>query len=54
MQNYRHHIEEHLLPAFEALAVMEISLTDIALWEKAERAEGYAESSIKSWRSTCI
>lgn len=52
MQNYRHHVEEHLLPAFETMAVVEISQTDIALWEKAERAAGYAESSIKSWRST--
>ncbi len=26
--------------------------TDIAAWEKGERAAGYAESSIKTWRST--
>lgn len=52
MQNYRRHIEEHLLPAFEHAAVVEISRDDVAAWEKRERAVPYAESSIKSWRST--
>jgi integrase len=52
MQNYRHHIEEHLLPAFEDWAVADIQKTDIAAWEKRERAAGYAESSIKTWRAT--
>jgi integrase len=52
MQNYRHHIEEHLLPAFEDSAVTDIGPADVAAWEKRERAAGYAESSIKTWRST--
>ncbi len=52
MQNYRRHIEEHLLPTFEDVAVADIVPADVAAWEKQERAAGYAESSIKSWRST--
>ncbi|WP_064745386.1 LacI family DNA-binding transcriptional regulator [Pseudonocardia acaciae] len=51
LQNYRRHIEEHLLPTFESYAVDEITRTDIGEWEKRERALGYAESSIKSWRA---
>ncbi|MFF3146823.1 hypothetical protein ACFVRU_35185, partial [Streptomyces sp. NPDC057927] len=35
MQNYRRHIEEHLLPAFEDSAVADILSTDIAAWEKS-------------------
>lgn len=52
MQNYRRHIEEHLLPAFEGMAVADILPSDVAAWEKRERAAGYAESSIKTWRAT--
>jgi integrase len=52
MQNYRHHIEEHLLPAFEHTAIADITDLDVATWEKSERAAGYAESSIRTWRST--
>jgi site-specific recombinase XerD len=52
MQNYRRHIEEHLLPEFEAMAVGDILASDIAAWEKKERAAGYAASSIKTWRAT--
>jgi integrase len=52
MQNYRHHIEEHLLPAFENSAVADIQPKDIGAWERHERAAGYAEASIKTWRST--
>lgn len=52
MQNYRRHIEEHLLPAFEAFSVTDILPSDVAAWEKRERAAGYAESSIKTWRAT--
>jgi integrase len=52
MQNYRRHIEEHLLPTFEAKAVADISSADVAAWEKRERAAGYAESSVKTWRAT--
>ena len=52
MQNYRRHIEEHLLPTFEDMAVADIMPSDVATWEKHERADGYAESSIKTWRGT--
>lgn len=52
MQNYRRHIEEHLLPAFEDFAIAEILSTDIAAWEKRERAVPYAASSVKTWRAT--
>ncbi|HET9518818.1 MAG TPA: LacI family transcriptional regulator, partial [Actinoplanes sp.] len=52
MQNYRRHIEEHLLPTFEDMAVADIVASDVAAWEKKERAAGYAEASIKTWRST--
>jgi hypothetical protein len=52
MQNYRRHIEQHLLPTFEDLAVGDIRPSDVAIWEKQERVAGYAESSIKTWRAT--
>ena len=52
LQNYRRHIEEHLLPAFGETLVSEINATDIAQWVKKEKSLGYAESSIKTWRST--
>ncbi|MFI9648815.1 LacI family DNA-binding transcriptional regulator [Streptomyces sp. NPDC052040] len=52
MQNYRRHIEEHLLPAFGDFAVTDILNTDIAAWEKRERAVPYAAASVKTWRAT--
>nr|WP_269327092.1 site-specific integrase [Kineosporia mesophila] len=52
MENYRRHIESHLLPALEDNPVGDISASDIALWEKRERAAGYAASSVKTWRAT--
>lgn len=52
LQNYRRHIEEHLLPKFGDLAIADISIADVNAWEKGERALGYAESSIKTWRGT--
>jgi integrase len=52
MQNYRRTIEDHLLPAFQDFAVAAISPTDVALWEKRERAFGYAEASVRLWRTT--
>jgi integrase len=52
MQNYRRHIENHLLPAFETVALLEMTNEEVDLWEKKERATGYAMSSIKTWRST--
>jgi integrase len=52
MQNYRRTIEDHLLPAFQGLAVAGITTAEVALWEKRERALGYAEASIRLWRTT--
>jgi len=52
MQNYRRHIENHLLPAFEQFVMREMLAEDVDFWEKAERKAGYAESSIKTWRGT--
>ncbi|OCC09130.1 hypothetical protein A3Q37_05153 [Streptomyces sp. PTY087I2] len=51
MQNYKRHIEEHLLPDFEDKALASILRTDVELWEKKERA-AYAASSVKTWRAT--
>ncbi|MEU9974096.1 LacI family DNA-binding transcriptional regulator [Streptomyces sp. NPDC051014] len=51
MQNYRRHIEEHLLPEFEDKALAVILRTDVDTWEKREKAV-YAASSVKTWRST--
>lgn len=51
MQNYKRHIEEHLLPEFEDKALASILRTDVDLWEKKEKAL-YAASSVKTWRST--
>ncbi len=52
MQNYRHHIEEHLLPFFEEMAVADILPSDVGAWEKRQRAAGYAESSVRGRRKT--
>ena len=51
MQNYKRHIEEHLLPDFEDKALAGILRTDVDLWEKKEKVV-YAASSVKTWRST--
>ncbi|MQY36174.1 hypothetical protein SRB17_41710 [Streptomyces sp. RB17] len=51
MQNYKRHIEEHLLPEFEDKALAGILRTNIDAWEKKEKAL-YAASSVKTWRST--
>jgi integrase len=50
MQVYRRHIEGHLLPTFEDVAVADILTSDVDAWEKAQRAAGYAESSISGRR----
>jgi len=61
MQNYRRRLEEHLLPTFGDMLLAEgqpqetevkvITRDEVAAWEKRERAAGYAESSIRSWRA---
>ncbi|MER7412976.1 LacI family DNA-binding transcriptional regulator [Streptomyces cacaoi] len=51
MQNYKRHLEQHLLPDFEEKPLAEISRQDVAAWEKREKAE-YAASSVKTWHST--
>src|SRR5207302_9670654 len=40
-----------LLPAFESWAVADIGRSDVAAWEKRERAAGYADSSVRTWRA---
>ncbi|MDH6111528.1 integrase [Kitasatospora sp. MAP12-15] len=52
MQNYRRHIEEHLLPEFESVAIADLTRAEVEAWAKKERERGYAVSSIKTWRST--
>ena len=52
MQNYKRHIEEHLLPTFESKVVADILSSDIDAWEKRERAVPYEASSVKTWRGT--
>ncbi|MFH8386911.1 LacI family DNA-binding transcriptional regulator [Kitasatospora sp. NPDC018058] len=52
MQNYKRHIEQHLLPEFESVPIVEMTRARIEGWAKAERERGYAVSSIKTWRST--
>lgn len=51
MQNYRRHLEEHLLPGFESTPLAEITRADVDAWEKREHRT-YAASSVKTWRST--
>ncbi|QKW07377.1 LacI family DNA-binding transcriptional regulator [Streptomyces sp. NA04227] len=51
MQNYKRHIEEHLLPEFEDKAIADIQPTDVQAWEKEER-KNYAASSVKTWHGT--
>ncbi|MGW5272950.1 tyrosine-type recombinase/integrase [Streptomyces sp. NPDC004044] len=51
MQNYRRHLEEHLLPEFEDRPLASIQRADVDTWEKKERAL-YAASSVKTWRGT--
>lgn len=51
MQNYKRHIEEHLLPEFQDKALAGVLRTEVDAWEKKERAV-YAASSVKTWRAT--
>lgn len=52
MQNYRRHLEEHLLPEFEDKALADIQKRDVSEWVRKERDAGYKPSSIKTWRGT--
>lgn len=51
MQNYRHHLEEHLLPFFGTMPLASIRPSHVARWEKAEN-EVYAVASVQTWRGT--
>jgi integrase len=51
MQNYRRHIEDHLLPAFGDQAMTDIAAAEITAWEKREAALGYAPASLRAWRA---
>lgn len=50
MQIYRRNIEGHLLPFFGNFAIADILPSDVAVWEKQQRAAGYAETSIRGRR----
>jgi site-specific recombinase XerC len=52
MQSYRRTIEDHLLPAFQDFAIAAITAADVARWEKRERGHGYADASVRLWRTT--
>jgi integrase len=52
MQNYKRHLEEHLLPEFEEMDLCAILGPDVSRWEKKEKDAGYALSSVKTWRGT--
>lgn len=52
MQNYRRHLEEHILPEFEAEALSDIDASAIEAWVRKEREAGYKPSSVKTWRGT--
>lgn len=51
MQNYRRHIEEHLLPEFEDKALAEIGRTNVEVRAEKERVL-YTASSVKTWHGT--
>lgn len=51
MQNYRRDIEGHLLPEFGERPLKFINSRDISAWEKKEKAAGYEQSSIRTYRS---
>lgn len=52
MQNYRRHLEEHILVEFGETALADILAADVDAWEKKERNAGYAASSVRTWRTT--
>jgi Phage integrase, N-terminal SAM-like domain len=54
MQNYRRHIEEHLLPTFADIPVADITASDVNAWEKRERAVPYADRVSRRGAPPCI
>src|SRR3954452_10498612 len=52
LQNYRRHIEEHLLPRFGDILIPRIMSVDVEAWERGALAAGYAVSSVRTWRGT--
>ena len=52
MENRRRHLEDHLLPFFGALQLRDIDAAAIGRWERAEKKDGYAPASIRTWRGT--
>ncbi|WP_203433604.1 N-terminal phage integrase SAM-like domain-containing protein [Jiangella asiatica] len=52
MQNYKHHIEEHLSPTFEEMALAQIFGADVDECERKEGAAGYSVFSVRTWRTT--
>ncbi|MBA9002038.1 integrase [Actinomadura cellulosilytica] len=52
LRNYKRHLEEHILPAFEDWALADITGADIDSWARSELDAGYKPSSVKTWRGT--
>ncbi|HEY2090138.1 MAG TPA: LacI family DNA-binding transcriptional regulator [Mycobacterium sp.] len=50
--NYRHHLEDHLIPFFGEYSLAEIDKELIGKWKRHERSYGYSEASISSWHGT--
>ncbi|MGH3678941.1 MAG: hypothetical protein ACRDT2_01235 [Natronosporangium sp.] len=53
MQNYRRHIEEHLLPTFEDWPLARIQRGDVNDWERKEKAAGYALPAYRPGAAPC-
>ena len=51
LQNYRNHIESHLLPSFEGTLLTDIDRGAVDAWTAAERASGYSRNSVQTYRS---
>lgn len=52
MSNIKRHLQEHLLPAFGSESLGDIGAAAIGRWERAEKAQGYKASSVRTWRGT--
>lgn len=52
MQNYKRHLEQHILPEFEDTPIGDILDVDVEAWEQKEKAAGYKPASVKTWRTT--
>ncbi|MFJ4434565.1 LacI family DNA-binding transcriptional regulator [Streptomyces sp. NPDC088923] len=51
LDNYRDHIESHILPAVGDVVLTDITAEAVRAWMQAERAAGYAASSVETYRA---